>query len=80
MARGGEEHRLMRLRARPKIVLAKNYEEAWHLYQTYQPYLLGIFSDIRFPRNGKLQADAGVELVKNIKKNDPYLPCLLLRQ
>ena len=73
-----EEHRLMRLRARPKIVLAKDYEEAWNLYKTYKPYLLGIFSDIRFPMKGKLQADAGIQLVRNIKEKNPYLPCLLL--
>jgi hypothetical protein len=46
------EHRMLRMRARPKIVVAENYEEAEKLYNTFKPYILSIFSDVRFPRNG----------------------------
>jgi CheY-like chemotaxis protein len=40
-----EEHRLLLMRARPKILLAENYEEAVRLYQRYRPFLFGIISD-----------------------------------
>ncbi len=48
-----EEHRLLKMRGRPKVLLAHTYEEAIALYETYKPYVLSVFSDMRFPRNGK---------------------------
>jgi hypothetical protein len=45
-----DEHRMVRMRARPKILVAQNYEEAVELYQKYKPYLLSLFSDVRFPK------------------------------
>ncbi len=73
-----EEHRLLKMRARPKILAAENYETAIDLYERYKPYLFGVMSDTRFPHNGKLSADAGVQLLKHIKKEIPDLPMLLL--
>ncbi len=72
------EHRMLRMRARPKIVVAENYEEAEKLYDTFKPYILSIFSDVRFPRNGKLDERAGVSFLETIHEKDPYLPLLLL--
>ena len=63
-----EEHRLLTMRARPKILVARNFEEAMELYQTYEPYVLGVISDVRFPRNGKLDDNAGVAFLSKIKK------------
>jgi len=71
-----DEHRILRMRARPKILVAQNYEEALDLYQRYKPYLLGIFSDVRFPRNGKLDDAAGFNLLSMIRKDNPDLPLL----
>ena len=71
-----DEHRILRMRARPKILVAQTYEEAADLYQKYRPYLLSIFSDVRFPRNGKLDDTAGFKLLSMVKKESPDLPLL----
>ena len=71
-----DEHRILRMRARPKILVAQNFEEAVDLYQKYKPYLLGIFSDVRFPKEGKLDDDAGFKLLSMIRQDNPDLPLL----
>ena len=73
-----EEHRLLKMRARPKILVAKNYEEAMELYHKYKNYVFGIFSDTRFPKNGKINDNAGIELLSHIRKEIPDIPLLLL--
>jgi hypothetical protein len=72
------EHRMLRMRARPKILVAENYEEAENLYNTFKPYILSIFSDVRFPRNRRLDDQAGVSFLKTIHEKDPFIPLLLL--
>ncbi len=72
------EHRMLRMRARPKILVAENYEEAEKLYNTFKPYILSIFSDVRFPRNGHVDNQAGLSFLKTIHEKDPFLPLLLL--
>jgi hypothetical protein len=73
-----DEHRILRMRARPKILVAENYEEALDLYRQYQPYLLSVFSDVRFPKNGQIDDKAGVSLLSMIRQDDPDLPLLNL--
>jgi len=73
-----EEHRLLTMRARPKILLAVNYEEALALYERYQPYLFGVMSDSRLPKGRKLEDDAGYSLLSQIRKDVPDLPLLLM--
>ncbi|RUM46464.1 MAG: phosphoenolpyruvate synthase/pyruvate phosphate dikinase, partial [Desulfocapsa sp.] len=73
-----ESHRLLRMRARPKILSAINYEEAMVLYEAYKPYVFGIISDVRFPRKGKMDARAGLHLLENIRREVPDLPMLML--
>ena len=72
-----EDHRLLRMRTRPKILLAENYEEAIALYEKYREYLLGIFSDIRFPKGGKSVDDAGLMLLTKVREDIPDLPLIL---
>ena len=72
-----EEERLLIMRTRPKILLARNFEEASALYEKYQRFLLGIISDTRFPKQGKLQGNAGIELLTRARQEMPYLPLLL---
>ncbi|MBF0297940.1 MAG: phosphoenolpyruvate synthase PpsA [Oligoflexia bacterium] len=74
-----DEHRLLHLRARTKLLLASNYEQALSLYNKFKPYLLGLFSDIRYPKNrgGEIDDEAGISLLKKIKKELPYLPTFL---
>ena len=71
-----DEHRILRMRARPKILVAQTFEEAVDLYQKYRPYLLSVFSDVRFPKNGKLDDTAGFKLLSMIKGESPDLPLL----
>ena len=72
-----EEHRLLTMRARAKILVAQNYEAALELYQEFKPYLLGVISDTRFPREGRLDDNAGVAFLSKIKSDIPDMPVLL---
>ena len=69
--------RRLRMRARPKILLAENFEDAWELFRKYKKYLLGVVSDIQFPRGGKSSATAGIELARMMKRKVADLPVLL---
>ncbi|MBL0715125.1 MAG: phosphoenolpyruvate synthase PpsA [Desulfosarcina sp.] len=71
-----EEHRFFRMRARPKILMADTYEDALALYRQFRPYLLGILSDVRFPREGRMDPDAGFRLLQTIKAESPDIPLL----
>ncbi len=73
-----EEHRLLKMRGRPKVLVAHNYEEAIALYEKYKPYLLSVFSDMRYPKNGKVDELAGYKLLTKIKTQIPDLPVLIL--
>ena len=72
-----EMQRLLRRRARPKILLAKNFEEGMTLYRKYKEYVLGVFSDGEFPRNGKLEEEVGLEFIQFVRKDNPFIPTLL---
>jgi CheY-like chemotaxis protein len=73
-----DEHRIFRMRARPKILVAQTYEEAVDLCRRYRPYLLSVLSDVRFPRDGVMDEKAGVELLSMIRAENPDLPLLNL--
>jgi len=70
-------HRLLRIRARPKILLAQSFEEAWELYQRYGRNVLGVVSDVSFPHRGKHSDTAGLELAEKIREADEDIPILL---
>jgi CheY-like chemotaxis protein len=70
-------HRLLRIRARPKILLAQNYEEAWELYERFAGHILGIITDVSFPREGELDYEAGIRLAESIREKDEDLPILI---
>lgn len=72
------EHRILKMRARPKILIAENYEEAMGLYNQYKDFVFGIISDTRFPKDHKVTADAGGILLSKIRKERPDLPLLLI--
>jgi len=78
MAEGLNEHqKMLRLRGRPKILLARNYEEAQSLYSKYKRNLLGVISDVSYKRRGKRDKAAGIRLFKKIKEDNAYMPLLL---
>jgi hypothetical protein len=72
-----EMQRLLRRRARPKIIIAHNYEEGINLYNKYKDNILGIISDVKIPRNGKLDPDAGNDFISYVKKSNPFVPTML---
>ncbi len=74
-----EHQKMLRMRGRPKVLLAKTYEEAQGLYQRYKHNLLGIISDISFKVNNKRdhKTKAGLRLCKLVKDEDPFMPFLL---
>ena len=67
----------LRMRGRPKIVLARSYEEAWALYDRYSDSTLGVISDCRFPHEGQLDEEAGLTLLKNIRARDEFVPLIM---
>ena len=67
----------LRMRGRPKVVLARNYEEAMALYTKYSDNVLGVISDVRFPIDGVKDSEAGLKLLRNIHKDNPYLPLIV---
>jgi hypothetical protein len=73
-----EEHRLLKMRARPKILVAETFERAMSLLDQFKGYLFGAISDTRFPKAGQIVDTAGIELLGLIKKEIPDLPVLLL--
>ena len=73
-----EEHRLLAMRARPKILVAESYEGAMALFHQYEPFVLGVISDVRFPRRDSFDENAGVDLLKAIRKERFDIPMLLM--
>jgi CheY-like chemotaxis protein len=72
-----DTERLLHMRARPKIILATTYEEAQSYFNKYQNNTLGIISDIRFPKNGIHDINAGQSFVRWARSKDPTIPILL---
>jgi len=70
-------HKLVRMRARPKILLCSNYEEAESEVLKYRDYLLGVISDVEFPRGGQLTPEAGFELAHMVRRTIPDVPIAL---
>lgn len=67
----------LRMRGRPKIVLARNYEEAWELYSKYRNNTLGVISDCSYPKNGVKDELAGYKLLSAIRSQDEFIPLVL---
>ena len=72
-----EHQRTLRMRGRPKIVLARTYEEALDLYDRHPNNVLGVITDARYPRGGVVDPQAGVHLLAELRKRDPFLPLIL---
>lgn len=78
----------LRMRGRPKVVLARTYDEAWSIYKKYANNTLGVISDCRFPNHepdrslgGGLAAEkdpeAGFRLLKAIREDNEYIPLIM---
>ncbi len=72
-----ELYRILRLKARPKILLASTFEEALYIFNRYKDYMLCLISDVKFKKDGKLNDIAGFSLVKQTRREIRDLPIVL---
>ncbi len=72
-----EQYKVLKLRARPKILLATTYEEATEIIDKYIDYIICLISDVKFPKAGKLSENAGFDLIKYVRQRVENLPTLL---
>jgi CheY-like chemotaxis protein len=70
-------HKLMRMQAQPKILLCGSYEEAWQYFVDYEEHILGVISDIEFPRDGQIARDAGLDFAQRVRARQPDVPVML---
>lgn len=72
-----EHEQMLRMRGRPKVMLARNYEEAMEIYERYGQNLLGVISDVSFMREGEKDRAAGFKLAARLRADNPYLPIII---
>lgn len=72
-----EHEKMLRMRGRPKVMLARDYEEAMELYERYADRILGVITDVSFMREGEKDQSAGLRLASYIREKDPYLPIIV---
>jgi len=72
-----DHQKLLRMRARPKVVLTHSYEETMQVFRKYKKYVWSVISDVKYNMNGSPDSEAGIKLIRNIKEELPYLPALL---
>lgn len=72
-----ELYKVLKLRARPKILLASTYEEAIIIYNEYKDCLLCVISDMRFSKGNEMSDTAGFDLIRHVKTELPNLPTVL---
>jgi hypothetical protein len=76
-----ELHKILKMRARPKVILVHNFEDAVKIINSYRRYMLCVISDVKFEKEGKENGDAGIELLKYAKGTLKYpIPVLLQSQ
>jgi hypothetical protein len=72
-----ELYRILRLKARPKILLASTYEEALYIFNKYKDFMLCLISDVKFKKDGRMNPSAGFSLVKQTRKELRELPIII---
>lgn len=72
-----EHEKMLRMRGRPKVILARSYEEAVSLYDKYHDNILGVISDVSFNREGKKDSEAGLKLARYIRSCDAHVPIII---
>ncbi len=72
-----EHEKMLRMRGRAKVMLARDYEEAVALYNRYGRNILGVISDVSFKREGEKDAKAGFQLAEYLHQKDPFLPIII---
>lgn len=72
-----EHEQMLRMRGRPKVMLARDYEEAVAIYEKYGENMLGVVSDVSFMREGKKDPQAGIKLARYLREKDPFVPIII---
>ncbi|MBN1339203.1 MAG: pyruvate, phosphate dikinase [Bacteroidales bacterium] len=72
-----ELYKVLKLRARPKILLATTYEQAMEIANKYQEYLLCLITDVKFPKNAVFTENAGFSIVEEIRQELKDLPVII---
>ncbi len=72
-----EHEQMLRMRGRPKVMLARDFEEAVDIYSRYRENVLGVISDVSFKHRGEKDRQAGVKFARYLRARDPYLPIIL---
>lgn len=72
-----DKQKLLRMRARPKVMLVHNRDEAEKIVKNYQRYLWCIISDVKYNYQGELDENAGINFLQEVKKHIPYIPMVL---
>lgn len=72
-----EHEQMLRMRGRPKIKLARSYEEAMEMYKKYANNILGIISDVSFMHEGLKDAKAGFKFCSYVREKDPFVPIII---
>jgi len=72
-----EHEKNVRMRGRPKLLMATNFEQAVELYEKYKTNLLGVITDVRYPRKGKHDREAGFHLLRKIREENSFLPVII---
>ena len=72
-----EHEQMLRMRGRPKVMLARDYEEAMALYERYGSRMLGLITDVSFGRRGVKTQDAGLQLARELRRREPDMPIIV---
>ena len=72
-----EHEQMLRMRGRPKILLARSYEEGLAIYQKYKHNMLGVITDVSYPQAGEKNKTAGINLCHEIRKQDSFIPLIV---
>ncbi len=72
-----EMYNVLKLRTRPRLLHATTYEEAMSIFEKYKDIIICVVSDIRFPRNSKLDTEAGFDLIKHILHYNDSIPVIM---
>ena len=72
-----DHEQMLRMRGRPRILLARSYEEAMGIYSKYKNNMLGVITDVSFPKDGEKDKHAGIKLAQAIREQDRYVPIIV---
>ncbi len=73
-------YKVLKLRARPKILLATNYEQAMDLFHEYKDFIFCLITDVQYERQGEMDKNAGFKLIDEITREKPDIPTIMLSQ